>query len=135
MESFCRHFGLQPGRSIDQLNPLLLKFIRNRSENRARIFFLEPQQQPQPAEVRAHVEQVLGRDLPGHYAMPNTALFKRIDELGKLSDFDPVSLVSERFDLRTGFVREGDSHNLLYALSARLSRNHQGQGLAPGNNS
>jgi hypothetical protein len=123
---------LQPGSSINEFHAIFLQFVCNRAENSVSVLFLEPEQQPHCAQIRADIKKVPGGDLSKHDALTDPMVRQRCDHLGKLADLDPDDLIDQLGELRIGLVLERHGDKALDPEAAGLAGKQERQRPATG---
>ena len=126
-----RHRLAKPRNRLDQLHAALGQFVANCPKDRVRVALLQPEKHRGGLQVGPKLEQVLGRDLPCHDAVPDVTAAERLDQLGQLAHPQPLHLVGHRLDLRRCFIPERHRDDARHALASRLAGNQQRQLAAP----
>ena len=108
LKSALRHERREPRRRLDEFHAVLFQFIGNRAENRVRILFLEPHEDPHRAQVGPEIKQVFRRDLAEHDDLLHAPAGERGDHLPELADLDPDDVVHERRERGVALGGGGD---------------------------
>ena len=126
-----RHRLAKPRNRLDQLHAALGQFVTDRAKNRVRVALLQPEKHRGSLQVGPKLEQVLGRDLPCHDAVPDATAAERLDQLGQLAHPQPLHLVSHRLDLRRGLIPERHRDDARHTLTVCFAGDQQRQLAAP----
>ena len=71
MKSRTGHERLEPRGGLDEFDAFLLQFVGDGAEESVRISFLQPEQKRHGPKVRPEIEEISGRDLSQHDAVPD----------------------------------------------------------------
>jgi hypothetical protein len=98
---------LKVGGGREEFDSVLGEGIGHGSEEGLGITFLQASQDKKGGEIRAEVEEVFGRDLPGHDGSARAGFAGVGEKFSELADAEPPEVFNEADERRVGFVLEG----------------------------
>ena len=110
--------GASHGDGVNQIHAVLFQFVRNRAEDRVRVFFLEPHEDAHRAQVGPEIEQVFRRNLAEHDALLHAAAGEGGNHFAELADLEPDDVVHERRERGIGLALGGGADDALDAGGA-----------------